>query len=74
MKLVALERGHQGDHREYLLAEIESGFIFPYFSNFGNYFGLKTIPGNPEILVEPQKILQKLRKITRDNLGCEEPK
>jgi hypothetical protein len=26
-------------------------------------FKLKTIPGNPEIVIKPQKILQKLRKI-----------
>jgi hypothetical protein len=26
-------------------------------------FELKTIPGNPEIVIKPRKILQKLRKI-----------
>jgi hypothetical protein len=47
----------------YLLAEIESDFIFPFFLISEINFGLKIISGNPEIIIKPRKILQKLRKI-----------
>jgi hypothetical protein len=47
----------------YLLAEIESDFIFPFFLTSEINVRLKIIPGNPEILIKSQKILRKLRKI-----------
>jgi hypothetical protein len=47
----------------YLLAEIESDFIFPFFLISEINFWLNIIPGNPEILIKSQKILRKLRKI-----------
>jgi hypothetical protein len=47
----------------YLLAKIESTFIFPFFLISEINFGLKIIPGNPEILIKSRKILRKLRKI-----------
>jgi hypothetical protein len=46
----------------YLLAEIESNFIFPFFLISEINFGLKIISGNPEIIVKSRKILRKLRK------------
>jgi hypothetical protein len=61
----------------YLLAEIESDFIFPFFLISEINFGLKIIPGNPEILIKSRKILRKLkkfRKMTRDDLGHDESK
>jgi hypothetical protein len=39
----------------YLLAEIESDFIFPFFLILEINFGLKVIPGNPEILIKSRK-------------------
>jgi hypothetical protein len=46
----------------YLLAEIESDFIFFFLISEIN-FGLKIIPRNPEIIIKSRKILRKLRKI-----------
>jgi hypothetical protein len=40
-----------------------SPILFSLFSNFGINFGLKIIPGNPEIIIKSRKILRKLRKI-----------
>jgi hypothetical protein len=45
------------------VAKIESDFIFPFFLISGINFGLETILGNPEIVIKPRKILQKLRTI-----------
>jgi hypothetical protein len=47
----------------YLLTEIESDFIFPFFLILEINFGLKIIPGNTEILIKSRKILRKIRKI-----------
>jgi hypothetical protein len=47
----------------YLLAEVESDFIFLFFLISEINFGLKIISGNPEILIKSRKILKKLRKI-----------
>jgi hypothetical protein len=62
----------------YLLAEIESDFIFLFFFLISEInFGLKIIPGNPEIIIKSRKILRKLkkfRKTTRDDLGHDESK
>jgi hypothetical protein len=61
----------------YLLADIEFDFILPFFLSSEINFGLKIIPGNPEIIIKPRKILRKLRKfrkITRDDLGHDESK
>jgi hypothetical protein len=44
----------------YLLAEIESDFIFLFLISKIN-FGLKIIFGNPEIIIKSRKILWKLR-------------
>jgi hypothetical protein len=46
----------------YLLAEIESDFIFPFFLISEINFGLKIITRNPEILIKSRKILRKIRK------------
>jgi hypothetical protein len=58
----------------YLLTEIESDFYFLFFLISEINFGLKIIPENPEIIIKSRKILRKLRKITRDDLGHDESK
>jgi hypothetical protein len=69
-RVIEMERGWRRwkeDAKEiadnYLLAEIESDFIFPFFLISEINFRLKIIPGNPEILIKSRKILRKLRKI-----------
>jgi hypothetical protein len=60
-----------------LLAENESDFIIPFFLCSEINLRLKIIPGNLEILIKSRKYSEsseKFRKITRDDLGCEEPK
>jgi hypothetical protein len=46
----------------YLLAKIDSDFLFLFFLISEINFGLKIIPRNPEIIIKSRKILQKLRK------------
>jgi hypothetical protein len=46
----------------YLLAEIESDFIFLFLISEIN-FGLKIIPENSEIIIKSRKIPRKVRKI-----------
>jgi hypothetical protein len=51
--------------------------LFSFFLILEINFGLKIIPENLEIVIKSRKILEsseKLRKITRDDLVCEEPK
>jgi hypothetical protein len=69
-RLIETERGWRRwkeDAKEiigsYLLAEIESDFIFPFFLISEINFRLKIILGNPEIIIKSRKILHKLRKI-----------
>jgi hypothetical protein len=68
-RLIETERGWRRwkeDAKEiigsYLLAKIESDFIFPFFLISEINFGLKIIPGNPESIIKSRKILRKLRK------------
>jgi hypothetical protein len=54
-----------------------SSILFSFFLISKINLGLKIISGNPEIIIKSRKILrssEKFRKITRDDLGCEEPK
>jgi hypothetical protein len=44
-----------------------SPVYFPFFLISEINFGLKIIPGNPEIIVKSRKILRKLRKIQENH-------
>jgi hypothetical protein len=50
----------------YLLAEIEFGLFSLLFLISKINFRLKTIPGNPQIVIKTRKILQKLRNIQKN--------
>jgi hypothetical protein len=63
MRLAALERGRQGDHRQLFIGRDGVQFYFPFFLISEINFGLQIIPENPEIIIKSQKILRKLRKI-----------